>query len=310
MTAMRCRKCERQAAIHMRQHRLALCREHFLEYFCDQTERAIQKYVMFSPQERILVAVSGGKDSLSLWDVLLKLGYSADGLYINLGIQSEEDYSNASEEFARQFAAARGQKLRVVNVAQSTGRSIPELAARTGWGKLRPCGVCGIVKRHVMNQAALDGGYHVLATAHNLDDEAAFLMQNTFQWQVDFLRRQAPVLEAGRGFARKVKPFCRFYERETAAYALLRGIPYVEEECPHSGGSKQLFYKDMLNRLENDHPGTKLQFYVGFLNARENGLFPSRQDANEDGALHICTRCGQPTTKDGLCSYCRIVNLG
>jgi uncharacterized protein (TIGR00269 family) len=308
LTAMRCRKCERQAAIHMRQHRLALCPQHYLEWFRDQTERMIEKYRMFSPQERILVAVSGGKDSLSLWDVLWQLGYAADGLYINLGIQSEEDYSDSSEQFARQFAEARGLSLRVVDVANTTGRSIPQLAERTGWGKDRPCGVCGIVKRHVMNQAALENGYEVLATAHNLDDEAAFLMQNTFQWQTEFLRRQAPVLEAGNGFVRKVKPFCRFYERETAAYALLRGIPYIEEECPHAEGSKQLFYKDLLNKLEGDHPGTKLQFYVGFLNARDQGLFQPAGPADKQ-QLHLCSNCGQPTTKDGLCSYCRIVSL-
>ncbi len=310
MTAMRCRRrCARRAAINMRQHRLALCPEHYLEWFTGQTERMIEKYDMFSQQERILVAVSGGKDSLSLWDVLWRLGYAADGLYINLGIQSDEDYSNASEEFAHQFAGERGLVLHVMDVARTTGRTIPELAERTGWGKDRPCGVCGIVKRHVMNQAALEGGYHVLATAHNLDDEAAFLMQNTFQWQTEFLRRQSPVLEAGQGLVRKVKPFCRFYERETAAYALLRGIPYVEEECPHAAGSKQLFYKDLLNKLENDHPGTKLQFYVGFLKARQQGLFQPASAKIEQVGLHLCPSCGQPTTKEGLCSYCRIVSL-
>ncbi len=309
MTAMRCRKCQRQAAIHMRQHRLALCAEHYLEWFTDQTERMIKKYAMFSQQERILVAVSGGKDSLSLWDVLWRLGYSVDGMYINLGIKSEEDYSNASEQYARQFAEQRGLVLRVWDAAQNTGRSIPQLAERTGWGKDRPCGVCGIVKRHAMNQAALEGDYQVLATAHNLDDEAAFLMQNTFQWQVEFLRRQSPVLEAGQGLARKVKPFCRFYERETAAYALLRGIPYIEEECPHAAGSKQLFSKDLLNTLERDHPGTKLQFYIGFLNARDQGLFQAAKVAIEPEGMHLCPNCGQPTTKDGLCSYCKIVGL-
>jgi uncharacterized protein (TIGR00269 family) len=306
LTAMTCRKCARQAAIYMRQHRLALCREHYLEWFIEQTERMIEKYHMASPQERILVAVSGGKDSLTLWDVLCRLGYLADGLYINLGINSEDDYSNASEQYARQFAEQRGLVLKVFNVAQETSRTIPQLASRTGWGKDRPCGVCGIVKRHVMNASALEGGYQVLATAHNLDDEAAFLMQNTFQWQVDFLRRQAPVLEAGPGFARKVKPFCRFYERETAAYAILQGIAYIEEECPHSVGSKQLFYKDLLNKLEVDHPGTKLQFYVGFLNARQQGLFQVKENDIDEGGRLFCPNCGQPTPTGGLCSYCKI----
>jgi tRNA(Ile)-lysidine synthase TilS/MesJ len=83
---MKCRKCGEPAAINMRQHRLALCEAHFLEWLPQRVQRTIEKYRMFTPDERILVAVSGGKDSLGLWDILLRLGYRADGLYINLGI--------------------------------------------------------------------------------------------------------------------------------------------------------------------------------------------------------------------------------
>jgi len=67
---MRCRKCGQKAAIHLHQHRLALCKEHFLEWLPDQTEHFIKKYYLFTRDERVLVAVSGGKDSLSLWDIL------------------------------------------------------------------------------------------------------------------------------------------------------------------------------------------------------------------------------------------------
>lgn len=292
----------------MRQHRLALCPEHFLGWMAEQTARFIKKYHMFSHQERLLVAVSGGKDSLSLWEILWRLGYAVDGLYINLGIVGEDDYSNRSEQFARQFARERGLSLLVRNAEEAGGYTIPGLAQISGWGLDRPCGVCGIVKRHLMNEAAVQGGYDVLATAHNLDDEAAFLMQNTLTWQVQFLRRQAPVLEGGQGFARKVKPFCRFYERETAAYALLRGIPYIEEECPFSEGSKQLEYKALLNRMESEHAGSKLQFFVGFLNARRLGMFPPlKGEDEEEGGRSLCPSCGQPTTRDGLCSYCSLV---
>ena len=89
---MRCRKCTQNAVINMRQHKLALCKEHYLDWFTQQTQRSIRKSLLFDPVERILVAVSGGKDSLALWDVLHTLGYEADGLYINLGINSHTPY--------------------------------------------------------------------------------------------------------------------------------------------------------------------------------------------------------------------------
>ena len=308
MSTIICRKCKQKAVIRMRQHRLALCRDHYLEWFGEQTQRFIEKYQMFQRSERVLVAVSGGKDSLALWDVLWQLGYQADGFYINLGIDGEDHYSLESQRMCEQFAAERNLSLHVVHIEESYGAAIPVLARRTRRGRGRPCAVCGLSKRHMLNRAAREGGYDVLATAHNLDDEVAVLFGNTLNWQVDLLSRQAPVLEANEdGFIRKVKPFCRFYERETAAYALLRGIEYIEEECPHSVGSKQLAYKELLNRLEEDHPGMKLSFYVNFLNAKQEGIFNPRASEAAAFELKTCPNCGSPTTNNGPCAFCKIV---
>lgn len=310
MTSMICHKCGARAVIRMRQHRLALCKDHYLAWFVEQTERAIHKYHMFQREERVLVAVSGGKDSLALWDVLWQLGYQADGLYINLGIDSDENYSDESERYAQDFAAERGLQLHIMNVGETYGETIPQMARRTRRarnGRLKPCSACGMVKRHEMNRIARELDYPVLATAHNLDDEVAVLFSNTLKWQTDLLSRQFPVLAAAEGFSRKVKPFCRFYERETAAYSLLRGIPYIEEECPYAEGSKQLYYKDIINKIEADQPGAKLAFYVGFLNAREQGMFKDLTDEERDTALHPCPTCGTPTSSPGECAFCRTI---
>lgn len=302
---MKCRKCGQKAAVNMRQHKLALCRPHYLEWLPEQTERFIVKYDMFSRADRILVAVSGGKDSLSLWDLLVLLGYNADGLYIGLGIDGDIQYSAQSLSFARKFADRHQLTLHVVDVAQEYGQPIPILAEISQRGRGRPCATCGLTKRHVMNRIARDMGYDVLATGHNLDDEAAVLLGNTLNWSVDFLVRQAPVLREAPGLARKVKPLCRFYEREMAAYALLREIDYVYEECPYAEGSSSIYYKEVLNKMENDHPGTKLNFYLRFLEARAHGVFSERPLATE--ALHPCSECGQPTSAPGLCSFCRMM---
>jgi uncharacterized protein (TIGR00269 family) len=192
----------------------------------------------------------------------------------------------------------------VVDVSADQGASIPEASQLTLRGRGKPCSVCGLTKRHLMNRSAREGGYTVLATGHNLDDEAAVLFGNTLSWSVGYLARQSPVLEADPGgFVRKIKPFCRLYERETAAYAVLRGIDYVYEECPHAVGATTLYYKDLLNRLESDRPGAKLSFYLSFLRAREAGAFDSVETGL--GELHSCTSCGQPTTAPGQCAFCR-----
>ncbi len=292
--------------INMRQHKLALCEAHFVEWMRTTAQRFITKYKMFEPGERVLVAVSGGKDSLALWDILLALGYQADAVYLGLGIDGGIGYSDASrrcaEKFVRDFWPDA--KLHVLDVKDAYGASIPEAAQRSNRGRGKPCSVCGLIKRHEMNRIACELGYDVLATGHNLDDEAAVLWGNTLHWQTELLARQAPALPADRpGFARKVKPLCRFYERETAAYALVRGIDYIYDECPFSVGATSLYYKELLNQLEKDRPGAKLNFYLDFLRAKEKGLFAQ---TGEPAVLHPCDRCGQPTSAPGLCAFCRL----
>jgi uncharacterized protein (TIGR00269 family) len=311
---LKCSKCGGLAVINLRQHRLRLCAEHFVEWFVRMTQRAIEQYQMFAPEDKVLVAVSGGKDSLALWDVLLTLGYQAEGLYIGLGIDEGIEYSAKSLEFCRRFAAEHhpGALLHAVDVADEYGQGIPVLARTTQRGRGKPCSVCGLVKRHVMNRFALrpgsgqarDGGFAAIATGHNLDDEVAVLMQNTLHWQTGYLARQAPVLEERDGLARKVKPFARIYEREAAAYALARGIDYIYDECPFAQGSTTNFYKELLNQLELNSPGAKQQFYLSFLRAREAGKVAFEEA--EAVELHACVHCGQPTTAGELCAFCRL----
>jgi uncharacterized protein (TIGR00269 family) len=270
------------------------------------TERTIAKYQMFLPDEKVLVAVSGGKDSLALWDVLLKLGFHAEGLYIGLGIDGGIGYSSASLEMCRQFVIQHHVDaiLHVVDVGNKYGQDIPRLATIKQRGRGKPCSVCGLVKRHVMNRIARDGGFAAIATGHNMDDEVAVLMQNTLHWQTGYLARQAPVLEERKGLARKVKPFVRFYERETAAYALIQGIDYIYDECPFAKGSTTTSYKELLNQLELQSPGAKQQFYLHFLSARQAGRVAFKQV--EEAELHPCVNCGQPTTAGDVCAFCRL----
>jgi uncharacterized protein (TIGR00269 family) len=304
---VKCRVCGMPAAVNMRQHKLALCGEHFTSWFVSHTEQIIDKYQMFGRQDKVLVAVSGGKDSLALWDILLRLGYDVQGLHIDLGI-GDGGYSAQSRAMVERFAARHGgTSYREVRVKARYGKSVPELA-REKRGR-KACSLCGLVKRHVMNREAYEGGFAAVATGHNLDDEAAVLLQNALRWQTGYLARQAPVLPSTHArLARKVKPFFRFYERETAAYTLLQGIDYIYDECPYAKGATTILYKELLNHLEARSRGAKQQFYLSFLRARaKQGLF---QREVEELELGECERCGQPTTAPGLCAFCRLWEEG
>ena len=294
---MKCRRCREPAVIELRRHNAGFCRDCFLHHCKEQVRRTIDDFEMIAPGQRVLVAVSGGKDSLALWDILLDLAVDASGLYLGLGIG---DYSDESGRYARDFAASRGAQLIEVDLPTDIGFDIPSGAKRA---RRVPCSACGLSKRHLFNRAALDGSFDVVATGHNLDDEAAVLFGNVLHWSEEYLARQLPVLPAAEGFVRKVKPLVRLGERETAAYCVLRGIDYIVEECPMAAGNKHLGYKEALNVVEQSSPGAKQAFYFGFLDrARERFASADAPAA----ALASCSRCGAPTTGD-VCAFCRLV---
>jgi uncharacterized protein (TIGR00269 family) len=295
---MKCTVCKEPAVVDVRRHNANFCALHFLRLCRDQVAKAIKDFDMLRPTDRVLVAVSGGKDSLAVWDLLLQLGYDADGLYLGLGIG---DYSDASGEMARAFAADRGLHLIEVDLPTDHGFDIP-----TGAKAARrvPCSACGLSKRHLFDEAARTGGYDVVVTGHNLDDEAAVLFGNVLHWQTDYLGRQLPVLPARHGFPRKVKPLVRLGEREMAAYCVLRGIDYIVEECPLAAGNKHLGYKEALNAIEASSPGSKHDFYFGFL-ARASERFTADAAAEQE-QLGACARCGAPTPGE-VCAFCKLV---
>ncbi|MEJ5173426.1 MAG: TIGR00269 family protein [Hydrogenothermaceae bacterium] len=290
----RCFKCKEKAQIYLPQHRLSMCKDHYIEWFEGRVEKTIKEFKMFSKLDKVLVAVSGGKDSLSLWQSLVKLGYDADGFYINLGIG---EYSQQSFILATEFSKKLGKTLYTISLKDEI-MPIPDIKKYDN----RPaCSVCGTLKRYYMNKFAKDNGYRIIATGHNLDDESAVLFSNTLNWSIDYLKRQYPVLPEEDGFIKKVKPLCKISEKESAMYAVLSGIEYIEEECPFSEGATSIDYKIFLSNLEEKSPGTKLRFYSEFLRK----MYPILKQTEEKPTLNSCKICGEPTTGE-ICSVCNL----
>jgi tRNA-5-methyluridine54 2-sulfurtransferase len=292
---VKCRKCGGVAALELRRHNAAFCATDFLDFFRNQVREAIRRHKMFARGERVLVAVSGGKDSLALWDVLLDDGYDTTGLYLDLGIF---DYSLQSKAKCEAFAAARGARLMVSRVADEVGAPVPVIKDVT---RRPPCSGCGLSKRYLMNRVALEHGMDVVATGHNLDDEAATLFGSVMHWQTDALPRQSPALPSTHPkLVRRVKPLYRLSERETAAYAFLRRIDYIVEECPFARGATSITHKEILNRMEEASPGAKHNFLFGFLE-KARPVF----ERAEGAVLQECARCGQVTTGT-VCAFCKL----
>ena len=306
---MKCKVCRQHAVLDIRRHNAGFCREHFIEHVSNQVAKTVKEFKMCEQGDRLLLAVSGGKDSLALWDIMLDLGYDVTGFYLDLGIGG---YSTRSKEACVAYAEKKDAKLIVRVLAEEHGYTVPELSKLT---RRAPCSGCGLNKRYEFNRAALEEGFDILVTGHNLDDEVATLFGNVLHWNTDMLARQAPVLEErlfGSGdkartvMVKKVKPLVKIAERETAAYALLKGIDYVVEECPMVEGNTQHKYKEAITLLEEASPGTKTQMYFGFLKKAAPRF---AEGPAEDVELAACSECGavtlQPDRGEPVCAFCK-----
>lgn len=287
---MKCKICGREAIVKLRSYNLALCKEHYVEFVKRRVEKAIKKFKMFNKDNRILVAVSGGKDSIVLWHVLHSLGYKTTGYFLNLGI---DEFSMKSQEIAEEFAKKFALELKIEYLKDELGVGIPEIA-KISRGK--PCSTCGMIKRYMINRAGLK--YDAVATGHNLDDESSVLFGNILHWQVEYLDRQSPVLPRDRSLARKVKPLVLLTNFEIKFYADLLELPYIQYKCPFSTGATTYFYKSVLEEIEERMPGTKVRFFLGFLENKKGFSSPHRE-------LKPCKKCGYLTTAE-VCSFCRL----
>ncbi|QJB55079.1 ATP-binding protein [Pseudodesulfovibrio sp. zrk46] len=293
---MKCSRCKKLACVALPSHNAGFCPECFPLFFTRQVETAIRREKMFTLDERILVALSGGKDSLALMLELKLQGYNVTGLHIDLGIP---DSSWKARKKVEDFCEKNELQLQVFEM-EKWGLPICDVKEFVD----RPvCAVCGKLKRHIFNKVALEGGYDALATGHNLDDEVARLFANTLRWDTAYLSDQGPVLPASGGFVRKVKPLFRLSEFETANYAFLKGIEIHSDPCPYSSGASFTNHKQLWGELEYRSPGQKFQFYNGFLQRGKQAFAALEKEIGAD--VKPCEECGSPTSV-GRCSICRI----
>jgi len=292
---MKCRVCKAPAFVKFPAHNAAFCKEHLDAFFLRQVAHTIKKYRMMPPGERVVAALSGGKDSLVAALVLDRLGYRVEGLFIDLGIV-DGDFSPASRRTCEEFCAARGIPLHVISLREEFGKTIPAIARRYP----RLCAICGVTKRHIMNEYARKSGAFALATGHTLDDMSAALFANLLRWDLHYLAKGLPVLPAENGFVRKIKPLALQSEDEITAFARLHGIKALQARCPYAAEAKFKHYKAMLNALEDKSPGVKRAFYNGY--TQNSHRF---QEETARRPLTACRVCGQPSPAN-ICTFCRI----
>ena len=291
---MKCTRCRGPANHRFPAHNARFCDDCLELFIHRQVERAIKKYDMLRPGQGVMVAVSGGKDSLSLWRILSDLGYATRAVHVSLGLG---EFSDRSLEACRAMAGEMGQEIAIHRLEDLTGFSIEQVARAN---RREFCAICGLVKRYFLNRLAIEAGFDTVATGHHLDDEAGRLLGNTIHRRQEYLDNQWPVLLGLEGkLAKRIKPLCRLSGTEVKGYAKSKALPVSPGKCPRSKGATLNYYQEALDLMELRMPGTKRDFYFGFLADKDGPPPPPRPD-------RFCERCGAPTYLD-LCNCCRML---
>ncbi len=301
-----CSECrQKEAVVHLRYARKRLCASCFSDFFVRRVRRTVERYRMFGPQDRVAVAVSGGKDSVALLHALKRAFPNQDllAVYLNLGIAY---YSDHLEAKVRKLTEDLRVPLVVYSVPQEEGYRMDDFLATRYRHKM--CSVCGAIKRHLFSKVAREHGATVLATGHNLDDTVGTMLSAFFAGDLESIQRLKPVLPPLiPGQARKVKPLIHTPEREDLYYVLLNRLPVQECNCPHGSGSSVHRYKALLDNLETQNPNVKHQLLAVFLK-KLVPLIPQREPGPQQ--VQACRQCGEPTSSsEGLCARCRRVAL-
>lgn len=293
---MQCTRCGHKAVYHQRSSGQKLCEEDFLRYFDKKASRVLLREKVIGRGEKVGVALSGGKDSVTVLNLMAKISEKLDlevhAIAVDEGIVGYRPPSLVRAELACDILDI---PFHVVSFKDFFDTTLDEMMAK---GDLGACTYCGVLRRKLLNEKARHLGLDVLATGHNLDDEVQAVMMNYIRGDVARLVRLGKT-DGGGNLVKRIKPLREFPEKEVALYALLQGFDVAFDECPYTGNSFRYGVRDFINNLEKENPGIKFSILKGY------GKILPLIAGYDGGAISSCEKCGEPSS-GSLCKACEL----
>lgn len=303
---MKCTKCDKKA-VHSGKGQY-YCKSHFLEYFESKVTKTISRYNLLEYNDKVCVATSGGKDSLAVLYMTnlycKKYGIECFALAIDEGIAGYRDHTLDDLKI---FCEKYDVKLHIVSFKEKFGDTLDNIKDKAikEYNK-KPCTVCGIFRRTLLNRSARELGATKLVTGHNLDDEAQSFMMNTLLGNMSHNASLGPItgLNDNDKFVTRVKPLYFMLEKETRLFALLKEFKVEFTECPNIDMSFRAVIRDEINTIENKLPGAKNGIVNAFLE-----ILPLLKDhykqQKQKKTFSYCKRCNDACSSD-LCNSCKL----
>lgn len=246
-------------------------------------------------KEKILVALSGGKDSCVLACLLKKFGYNIEGIYIDLRIG---DYSKKCLDIVKKLCEELEIKLYVYDIKKETRKTLFQIIRKNKKKKLSNCTICGVFKKWILNKKARELNADKIATGHHLDDEIQTFMMNIFKGSPELSANFGPILKSKDSkFIVKIKPLFFIREKEIEDYAEKNNLSVVKKICPYRSETYRIETRRFLNEFSEQD---KKNLMKNFIKLSE------KIKKEKDSKANYCKLCGEPSRKD-ICKMCELV---
>lgn len=284
---MKCCKCKIKAIFV----NPTLCKKHLTNYVENTAFKTIKDYKLINKKDKIIVAASGGKDSLTVLHILNKR-YDVEALVIDEGIKNYRSHTITDLE---KFCNKEKIKLHKKTFKKEFNKNLDNMKLH---GQ-KPCSVCGTFRRFLLNKYSQQ--FDVIATGHNLDDEAQAILMNFLKPNFNLTMRIGPKTGSikDKKFTKRIKPLYFLTEKEIKAYTLINGLRTDFDECPNMPLSFRSKVRDELNEIENNNQGSKKNLVHYFLNLKKNVKNKKHNKINH------CTKCGF-ISKGKICRACQL----
>lgn len=293
---MKCTSCKKEAEIKII---YPFCKECFIRHYEKRVKKLIKKFKLIREGDKILVAISGGKDSLSCAYILNKLkenfNFKLEALHIDVGIQKCTNVRtrNIVENFCREanieFHFLKFQDILSINNIEDVLKKFK-----------RPiCSICGMLKRYIFNKFARENNFSKIATGHCADDITKFFFKNWFSQNFDWISKFKPLIPSQHPkIVTRIRPLFECLEIENLTYAKFNNLTIA-------GCSQCSFFlrKDKWDRLLKLIDSEKPDFKINLVRGLEIIEFKIKESR-----LIECEICGEPTNQE-ICGVCKLKNL-
>ena len=307
---MKCSLCDNQALYVRPYDKQSLCHKHFNEQMRKRVQKTITRYKMLHRGDRIAIGVSGGKDSTALLDILHKIEKDFPESEL-VAITIDEGIKHYREEglhFAKLHADRLGIEHVVYSFEKDFGYDLDEIIEKLGprgeKRELGACSYCGILRRNVLNKAALDVNADVLITAHNLEDEAETILLNIIRGDIQRLARLNPIpRKIHETLVPRAKPFRTTPQAEIVMYCVINELEYQEIQCPYAVEAYRGEVREFIFKTQEKQPMLCYNIVRG-----QDKLLALMKETKKSQRIIYCEKCGYATTGK-LCKVCWLKKL-